>query len=60
MLLETIKAITDLESKDPRLMHNHNPKFSVASHYMGGVGTKVVGKKAIEMKAVYDTMNTGL
>lgn len=60
MFLETIKAITDLESKDPRLMHNHNPKFSVASSYMGGVAPKVLAKNPVEMKSIYDTMGTGL
>lgn len=60
MLLETIKAITELESRDPRQMHNHNPKFSVASHYMGGVGSKAVSKKQIGVKSIYDTMSTGL
>lgn len=60
MYLETIKAILELEKADPRLMHNHNKQFNIANQYMGGVGPKVMAKKPIEMKSVYDTLSTGL
>lgn len=54
MLLETVKAITDLESKDPRLMHNYNKSFPAAANVMGAVAPKAASVTTrLTTKSIY-------
>lgn len=61
MLLDSIKAITDLEAKDPRLMSNFNKNWAPASNCMGAVGTKVASVAArLTNKSIYDPIISGI
>lgn len=61
MLLETIKAITDLESKDPKLMHNYNKSFAPAVNVMGAIASKVASPASrLTTKSIYDPVISGI
>lgn len=61
MLLETIKAITDLESKDPKLMHNYNKTFAPAVNVMGAIAPKVASLASrLTTKSIYDPVISGI
>lgn len=61
MLLETIKAITDLESKDPKLMHNYNKTFAPATNVIGAIAPKVASLASrLTKKSIYDPVISGI